>query len=376
MGNLWSQLFSTDDFPARWQCGNWTDLHGWVHISADAAIFGAYFAIPVVLTYFAIKRRDVPFLPIFWLFGAFILACGTGHLVEAAIFWHPWYRLSGAVKVATALISWVTVVALVRVLPKALELPGVVKLNQELVRENEERRRVEAALRESEARKQVALDESKMLLQEIHHRVKNNLQVVSSLLRLQAGKLRGTAETEVFTECRERIRAMALIHERLYATGQFAAIEFGGYIAEMARMILGANTETGSRVRLDLQLDKIEVNIETAVPLSLIASELVLNALKHAFNHERAGTLTIKLREGVTTHELIVQDDGPGLPNSATPHTAPPGIGFELVESLTRQIRGERHCQTGPTGTTISIRWPAHAPIVKQVSPLVAASLN
>ena len=143
MQNLWSQLISTEDFPARWHCGSWTELHGWVHICADVAIFGAYAAIPVVLIYFILKRKDVPFLKIFWLFSAFILACGTEHLIEATIFWHPWYRLSAALKVVTALVSWITVVVLVRILPKALEWPGILKLNQELSREVEERRRAE-----------------------------------------------------------------------------------------------------------------------------------------------------------------------------------------------------------------------------------------
>ena len=348
MKDLPGLLFSTDGFPPRWHCGEWSALHGWTHIGADAAIFGAYAAIPAALIYFALKRKDVPFLPIFWLFGAFILACGTGHLIEASLFWHPWYRFSAAMKVFTALVSWGTVVALIRILPQALELPGLAKLNRELSREVAERKKIEA-------QRLAALEESEMLLREVHHRVKNNLQVVSSLLRLHSGKVRDPAQLAVFTDCRDRIHAMALIHERLYTTGKFARIEFGGYLAEMVRMTLGASSDAGTRVRLDLQLDPLELPLDTAMPLSLIASELVLNALKHAFPGARPGTLTLKLRAGEPQHELVVQDDGPGLP--AEPGA---GIGIELVESLTRQIRGERHVAAGPGGTTVTIRWPAH----------------
>src|SRR6266446_5848276 len=152
------RLFSTDGFPPRWRCGDWSDLHGWVHVCSDIAIFGAYAAIPVALIYFVLKRKDLPFPPIFWLFGAFILACGTGHLIEATIFWHPWYRLSGAMKLMTAVVSWATVFALLRIVPKALNLPGLAKLNENLVRESEEREKAMAELRRLAASETAMLD--------------------------------------------------------------------------------------------------------------------------------------------------------------------------------------------------------------------------
>src|SRR5262245_47937026 len=118
-----SKLFDTTGFPARWSCGKGWELepaNGWLHIISDVAIFGAYTAIPCVLLFFILRRRDIPFLKIFWLFGAFIFACGFGHLLEAVIFWHPVYRLSGVVKLSTAVVSWATVLALVQIVPQAL----------------------------------------------------------------------------------------------------------------------------------------------------------------------------------------------------------------------------------------------------------------
>jgi hypothetical protein len=109
-----------------------------MHIVSDFAIFGAYAAIPFALAYFILRRRDVPFLPIFWLFAAFILFCGVGHFLEAFIFWHPWYRLTAVIKVCTAIVSWVTVLALLPVLPKALALPGLAVVNKRLAESNEE----------------------------------------------------------------------------------------------------------------------------------------------------------------------------------------------------------------------------------------------
>jgi signal transduction histidine kinase/CheY-like chemotaxis protein len=136
-------LFDTRDFPARWYCGNWSSLHGWVHILGDSAISGAYFAIPCVLVYFVLRRRDVPFPPVFWLFAAFILSCGIGHLVEATLFWQPWYRLSATAKVITAVVSWATVFALIPLVPRALALPGLAIVNEQLRQEIARRERAE-----------------------------------------------------------------------------------------------------------------------------------------------------------------------------------------------------------------------------------------
>jgi chemotaxis family two-component system sensor kinase Cph1 len=85
---LISELFDTAGFPRRWDCGHWTAAHGWVHIVADVSIFAAYAAIPAVLGHFAIRRKDVPFLPVFWLFAAFIFFCGVGHLIEDILVGH------------------------------------------------------------------------------------------------------------------------------------------------------------------------------------------------------------------------------------------------------------------------------------------------
>src|SRR4029078_6559770 len=152
MLEFFSNLFNTEGYPPRWHCGIWTSGEGWLHILSDIAVFGAYMAIPCVLVYFVIRKRDVPFPRIFWLFALFICACGFGHLLEAIIFWHPIYRFAGVVKLTTAFASWATVIALVPTTPKALHRPVLAKLNTELRTEVDERRKVEAALRESEGK--------------------------------------------------------------------------------------------------------------------------------------------------------------------------------------------------------------------------------
>lgn len=123
------RLFDTSGFMPRWMCGDWSAPHGWIHIAADLLTWSAYTAIPIVLLLYVRKRRDVQFKGVFLLFGAFIFSCGTVHLVEATIFWQPWYRLSALTKVATAVVSWGTVFALIRLTPGALRLPSMAQLS-------------------------------------------------------------------------------------------------------------------------------------------------------------------------------------------------------------------------------------------------------
>jgi hypothetical protein len=121
-------LFSADDWPARWVCGEWTSFHGWLYITSDIAIWLAYFVIPAIIIFFIQKRHNLPFLPVFWLFGAFIILCGSTHLIDAIMFWWPAYRLSGLLRLLTAIVSLATAFVLIRDLPKLIQAPADDKL--------------------------------------------------------------------------------------------------------------------------------------------------------------------------------------------------------------------------------------------------------
>ena len=138
MSELLTCLFDTSAFPARWHCGAWTPTQGWLHILSDLGIWSAYMTIPCILVFFAVRRQRVPFKSIFFLFGAFIFACGTAHLMDALVFWWPAYRLAGIMKLVTAIISWATVFALIYIAPKAFAL----REPEELERESAERKRM------------------------------------------------------------------------------------------------------------------------------------------------------------------------------------------------------------------------------------------
>ncbi|MCB9799155.1 MAG: hypothetical protein H6757_00170 [Candidatus Omnitrophica bacterium] len=142
MNKFTQWLLGTDDFPPRWFCGHWTQLHGWMHIGSDFLIWAAYMAISVVLFYLISKRDDIPFPKLFWLFGAFIGACGSVHLIEAVIYWIPIYRISAVLKVTTAVVSWTAVLVLVLLAPTILSLPSPVELQREI----ERRKKIEEEL--------------------------------------------------------------------------------------------------------------------------------------------------------------------------------------------------------------------------------------
>jgi len=149
--SFFAKLFDTSDFPARWHCGSWDTFLGVLHIASDLVIFAAYVAIPVVLVVFLRRRKDLPFPKVFWLFSAFIIACGFVHLVEAIIFYHPLYRVSGLLKLVTAVVSVATVGALIPTMPKALVLRSPEELKAEVERQTQ-------ALKQAEDRFRVVVE--------------------------------------------------------------------------------------------------------------------------------------------------------------------------------------------------------------------------
>ena len=169
MSEFFSKLFDTSDFPARWHCGDWDPFHGWLHILSDIAVWAAYFAIPLMLVHFARKKSgNILLNRVVFLFAAFILSCGTVHLIDAIIFYHPLYRLSGLTKLLTAVVSWITVLYLWRKIPGALELPELKATNSRLTDELDRRR-------QGEIRAEMANHELKMMSSMVAHDLRNPL---------------------------------------------------------------------------------------------------------------------------------------------------------------------------------------------------------
>ena len=147
--DFFQKLFDPAGFPARWHCGKgWTDFHGWLYIVSDLLIWSAYFAIPLIIISYIARRKDVPFHRVYFLFAAFILSCGTTHLLDAIIFWFPVYRLSAVALLITGILSWITVFYLIKLIPIVFAL----KTSGELEAEVEMRKKVEIDLESKIAR--------------------------------------------------------------------------------------------------------------------------------------------------------------------------------------------------------------------------------
>jgi two-component sensor histidine kinase len=206
-------------------------------------------------------------------------------------------------------------------------------------RTNRERKKaLELLQRQNESIKKQK-EEKEVLLKEIHHRVKNNLQVINSLIRLQCAYTDDKVALDLFDECQNRIISMALIHEKMYEAHNLSNINIEEYITELAQNLL-RSYRLNQRIDLDIDVKVETLSLDTLIPLGLLLNELISNSLKHAFKTRESGKITVQLeRNAKGMFELVVGDNGVGLPadfNFSSAHT----LGMELVVTLTSQLDG------------------------------------
>lgn len=200
-----------------------------------------------------------------------------------------------------------------------------------------------------------SLNEKEMLLKEIHHRVKNNLMVISSLLNLQSNYIKNKEDFDMFRESQNRAKSMALIHELLYRSDDLKSIDFGDYMGTLIKHLFNTYVDDPQYLKLNLDLQKIKLDINTSIPLGLIVNELVSNSLKHAFPKGKAGEINISLKAEKGEYILIVGDNGVGI-NDDIDFKNTDSLGLQLINSLTQQIDGEIELDKSQ-GTKFSIRF-------------------
>jgi PAS domain S-box-containing protein len=218
--------------------------------------------------------------------------------------------------------------------------------NEELKREIAQRKLAQEQINES-------LKEKIVLLREIHHRVKNNLQIVSSLLNLQAGYISDKKILEVFKESQTRIRSMALIHEKLYQSRDLDKINFSDYIQSLIKDLFRSYRSQANKINIKSETGEIFLEIDQAILCGLIVNELVSNAIKYAFKGREEGEIIVKLFEVDGEYKIIVSDNGVGFPKDIDIHNTDT-LGLQLVTSLTSQMAGNLEIAS-EVGTSVTI---------------------
>ncbi|WP_231551403.1 histidine kinase dimerization/phosphoacceptor domain -containing protein [Methanobacterium sp. SMA-27] len=185
-----------------------------------------------------------------------------------------------------------------------------------------------------------SLKEKENLLREIHHRVKNNMQIISSLLNLQTKYVNDVEAIDILQESQNRVKSMAMIHEKIYQSNDLEEINFADYIQSLISNLFYTYNVDKNLVKSTFKIENITLNMETAVPCGLIISELISNSLKYAFPNKMQGKISVSLKSIEDTYELVIKDNGIGLPEGLDLNNLK-SLGLLLVKVLTEQIEGE-----------------------------------
>jgi two-component sensor histidine kinase len=343
-------------------------------------------SIPLALTSFVAQRRDVKYGWVVYLFVAFIMACGATHLMSILTLWVPAYGIEGLIKLLTAVLSLATAVLLWPLIPKAVARPSTAQLtdlNVRLTTTVAEQARTEALLRESEARVRQsneelerrveartaelveanarltgALAQRDLLLREVYHRVKNNLQTVDGLIVMQARQLGDPQARKGLLDLRSRIFALGLVHQQLMGSDDLQTFDFAPFLRELSENIVEGGA--GREVTLSVDASPLTVGLDFAIPLGLLVTELVTNSLKHAFPDGKGNIDVLLQRYDDATVGLVVADNGGG-DKIEQADGARPALGTSIIRGLVAQLKGTmvvRH----DNGTRSEIRVPAPAP--------------
>ncbi len=206
----------------------------------------------------------------------------------------------------------------------------------------------------------LSLKEKELLLKEVHHRVKNNLQIISSLLHLQEKYIRDKNDLEIFQDSQNRVKSMAMIHEKLYQSESFSKVDFKDYIQSLISNLYYSFGIKNERIQLETLIDEIYFNIDKAITCGLLLNELISNCFKHAFPDERKGKISLKIKKELHKYLLVVNDNGIGI-NENIDSNSTGSLGFQLINSLVAQLGGFMNYKSnkdGFSGTEFIISFP------------------
>lgn len=201
---------------------------------------------------------------------------------------------------------------------------------------------------------QASVDEQKVLLKEVHHRVKNNLSIISSLLNLQANKAKDDYHKSLFNESRNRLNSIAAVHQLLYQSKSFSSVDIQKYLEEILANLNASFSVANKKINIKKQIESVQLDVSKAIPLALIVNELVTNSYKHAFKNMKEGAIEISLDEKANIIRLKISDNGPGYDASAASGSS---VGLEIIQGLVSQIDGQME-YSNQEGSSHEISFP------------------
>lgn len=347
-------------------CLSWAPGLVALHVISDAIIGLAYFSIPLAIAEFVRRRPDVKYSWVAYLFVTFILACGATHFMSILTLWVPAYGVEGIIKLVTAFLSIATAFLLWPLIPKIAALPSSAQL--EAVNIDLENRVAERVAELARAKhdleivveeRTAALAQRDLLLREVYHRVKNNLQVVDSLLLLQARRLSDPEARTALENLRSRVYALGLVHHQLMGSKDLETFEIAPFLQELSKHLLEGVGK--AEVSLSVHASPLKVGLDFAIPLGLLVTELVTNSMKHAFSGG-PGAIEVTLEE-VQAGQMVLRvvDNGRGY-DPTVPEGSEPSLGASIIQGLVQQLKGVMTISTdGGTRNVVHLPAPAQA---------------
>lgn len=326
VSEFFSNLFSPDSWPARWHCGNWSGFHGWLYIISSLLIAAAYFSIPLLLFILIRKTKNrLPFLGIFWLFILFILACGLTHIMDATMFWFPVYRVSAIVLLVTAIVSWAAVIALYKVLPKALALKSPAELERiialrtiELTDTNEELITKNVELKKAKQETEGLLRQKDEFMNVASHELKTPvtaLKIYAHLLAEEAEKI-NSENNEMHQKMNSQIDKMTLlINEMLDSSrlqeGRLLFSKRPFKLNELVERVVTALQKTTSEHKIILEKNEDLEIVADKERIKQIFEHVILNAIKYS---PQNGRILVNVKKEDDHVLCSIQDFGHGIP--------------------------------------------------------------
>lgn len=335
-------IFAYQSLQNTYVSGGFTDI-GWI-LSYLLIGLGAIYQITASKSKYFDKSTEswfikdkfpwISYIPLIWVLVAYIL-----------LLWSYYQNYVSELIVLELGVGAIIVLVIIR---QILSMRENRQLYLEAQKEIELRKKTEKELKK-------ALNEKEILVKEIHHRVKNNLAVISSLLNLQSRYINDTEALDIFKESQNRAKSMALIHEYLYQSDDLKRINFGEYINKLSTNLFHTYVVDLSLIKLNVDTENIMLDVNIAIPLGLVLNELVTNTMKHAFPDNRKGEINIKFYSKGDDFILTVSDNGIGLPEGLD-YKNTDSLGLRLVNSLTDQINGSISLDQNK-GTTFKIKF-------------------